>query len=178
MADCSLIAFKKTGPGSALSAHVPTIVTPSLFARRTGQVTWSFMSIKTLYLVSSSLLHTCQDHGSFTVTHGGLLAARVQRLKCAVGDGGPGQGPSSWFKGMTWEWSRDVATPSSSSPSSLLSQLLPMCLGEGVEDLSPAPTVFSEGHFQVRGPPLSHTFRQSAKDIGCSLAQGGHDTGC
>lgn len=91
-----------------------------------------------------------------------------------------GQGLSSWFKGMTWEWSRDVVTPSSSPPSSLLSQLLPMCAcsGEGVEGLSPALTVFSEGRFQVRGPPLSLTFRQSAKDVGCPLAQGGHDTGC
>lgn len=45
------------------------------------------MSIKTLYLVSS-LLQTLQAHGSFTVTHRGLLAACAQQLKCAVGDGG------------------------------------------------------------------------------------------
>lgn len=38
MADCSLTAFWKTGQGSALSAHVPTVVTPSLFAMKTGQV--------------------------------------------------------------------------------------------------------------------------------------------
>lgn len=58
MADCSLPAFWKTGPGSALSAYVPTVVTPSLFVMKTGQVTWSFMSIKTRYLVSPPLLHT------------------------------------------------------------------------------------------------------------------------
>lgn len=37
MADCSLTAFWRTGPGSALSARVPTFVTPSMFARKAGQ---------------------------------------------------------------------------------------------------------------------------------------------
>lgn len=49
------------GPGLAVFACL-TFATPSMFARRAGLAMWTFMSIKTLYIVSSplslSLSHT------------------------------------------------------------------------------------------------------------------------
>lgn len=112
--------FWKMGPGSALSAHVPTVATPSLFARRTGQVTWSFMSIKSL---------SCQV--SFTIHTPSPQCTKAEMCRQGVGEVGR-QGPSSWFKGMTWEWGRAVATPSLIL-TLLLPQLVPMCAcsGEG-----------------------------------------------
>lgn len=76
MADCSLTAFWRTGPGSALSARVPTFVTPSMFARKAGQE-----GHVELYVNKDSL--SCQF--SF-ITHTPDLQQlyRSSQRKCAV----------------------------------------------------------------------------------------------
>lgn len=61
----------------------------------------------------------------------------------------PGQSHSRWLKGMTWEWGRAAAPPSSSSPSSPAATACAhvyLLRGESGGPFS-SSTVFSEGHF-------------------------------
>lgn len=69
--------------------------------------------------------------GFLYYTHAEPTCTTVEMCRQGVGEVGR-QGPSSWFKGMTWEWGRAVATPSLIL-TLLLPQLVPMCAcsGEG-----------------------------------------------
>lgn len=107
-------------------------------------------------LILSVLLYYTQGHSSFIVTVTRGVSPRPTAEMCGV---------------------RHPPSPAPSGPAATAASMC-ACSGEGVDDPSPDPTVFSEDHSQGRGPPLSLTLRQRANDVGCSAAHGGRGPGC